>query len=844
MGAGKRLVSDLAAELGADGKNGLTEAEAVSRLQKYGRNEIVPKKKHENWLSFFAFLKEPMIWLLVGAAAIYFVLGDSLDAWIMLLAAIPIAAIDVIIEYNTENALEKLRKIALPRIRAIRNGAEQEMDCTELVRGDIFLVSEGEIIPADAVVLESSDLALDESALTGESQPVDKGQKKDYTEGVFSNQNVVFAGTTVMGGSARCLAFRTGTATEYGKIGKMIAGIETAKTPLQKNIGQIVGVLGMVAAVLFVFLFAMQVFVAGKGWSEGLLDAVSLAIAAIPEEFPVTFALFLSLGAWSLAKVNALVKRMIAVETLGSVTVICTDKTGTLTSGRMTLTHVYYDGEIYDADEFLARPHAKEVVEAAVLACEKNPFDPMEKSIFDYARKAGDPDALQARHSLEAEYSFDNKSKYMSHAWKYDGKLRLCAKGSVEGILARSKISKAGKEGVLKANAHLAQKGMRLLALAKKPLSSLKGRKKDEAGMEFLALLVFSDPLREGVPQAVRECEAAGIRVMMLTGDHRLTASAIAQEIGFKDISMMEGSELARLPKSRLASILSSINVFSRLVPEQKLSIVVGLQAKGEVVAVTGDGVNDAPALKRADIGVAMGQRGTEVAREAAGLVLLDDNFVTIVQAIKQGRAIYDNLKKVFSYLIAFHVPILLSALFVPLLGLPLLLAPIHIIFLELFLHPVISIVFQQEPPEEGVMQRPPRRRDSPIVNLSAVKRLVFEGALLFALCLAAYWAELPEGEFHARSLAFTLLVFGEAFLMIGELAGKRNISIARIAANRSLIASLAITIAGWTLLGGSYLAQEIFKITPLTLNEVLLALGLALIPLLACEAWKALWHE
>ncbi|VVB73901.1 putative copper-exporting P-type ATPase A [uncultured archaeon] len=843
MGNEMRVVSDLLRELETDEKNGISQAEAIQRLERDGRNEITPKKTSSAFSSLLAFFKEPMLWLLVGAAAIYFMLGDQFDAWLMLLAAIPIAAIDAVIAYQTENALEKLRQIASPRARVVRGGMEFEADSAEIVRGDVFIVHEGEVIPADAVVLESSYLKVDESALSGESMLVEKERADSFSEEVFNNRNVVFAGTTVLGGHARCVTFKTGLETQYGHIGGMLSRIETAKTPLQKNIDQIITFIGIIAAFLFLFLFSIQIVVAGKQWPAALLDAVSLAIAVIPEEFPVTFALFLSLGAWSLAYVNALVKRMAAVETLGSVSVICSDKTGTLTTGRMTLTNVYYDGYVNSADEFLAHSRTREVLEAAVLACERKPSDPMEKSIFEYAGRFRAPEDMQFKRALEVEYSFDSKNRFVSNVWRYGGKFKLYAKGSIEGILRQCDISDEARQEIEKAHDRMAKQGMRMLALACKPLDSIQGRKRDEEGMGFLALLAFSDPVRQGVPESIKDCDAAGIRVMMLTGDHKATARAIAHSIGFSRIDHMEGSELAAVPKDGLARSIASHNVFSRVLPEQKLTIVSSLQEQGDTVAVTGDGVNDAPALKRADIGVAMGKRGTEVAREAAAIVLLDDNFVTIVKAIRQGRVIYDNLKKAFSYLVAFHVPIFLSAFVIPLLGMPLLLMPIHIIFLELFLHPVISIVFQREPAEADVMLRPPRKRDAPFIETKSVLRLVVEGTLLFLLCLLAYSSGMAKGETHARSLAFTLLIFGEAFLVAGELAGKGRASLSKLASNNSLLVAMLVTLVGWTILGSSSVAQTVFSIIPLTQNDVLIALLLSMIPFLVSETWKRIFH-
>ncbi len=833
-----RSVKELAKELNTDENAGLTEKEASERILKIGRNEIVPRENNPKWFSLLAFANEPMMWLLVGAAAIYFVLGDNFDAWIMLAAAVPIALIDVVIEYRTENALEKLRQKSSPKVKVIRGGIEKEIDSTQIVPGDIFIIVEGDIVPADAVILESSDLKADESPLTGESMMLDKEHAGTFTESVFNNKAMVFAGTTIMGGKAKCIAMKTGISTEYGKIGKMISSIEVSQTPLQKNIDKIVKILGTVAVGLSIILFLIQIFFAKKTWTLAMIDAVSLAIAAIPEEFPITFVFFLSIGAWVLARGNALVKRMVGVETLGSVTVICTDKTGTLTTGTMTITEIYFKGKTHDADKFLETKEAQEVLEAVVLASEKNPFDPMEKSIFEYASRMEDPEKIQETWKLETEYAFDRKSKYMSHVWSKDKKQMIFAKGSIEGIFA---LCRSKDKDAIKANEIMAKKGIRVLALARKQLKKIQGRDEDEKGMEFVGLIGFSDPIREGVPEAVKDCQTAGIRVVMLTGDHKATAKAIAMQAGLKGEGISEGYEIETLDQKHLNDLVRRTSVFSRVNPEQKLAIVTAFKSLGETVAVTGDGINDAPALKKADIGVAMGLRGTEVAREAATMVLLDDNFVTIVEAIKRGRSIYDNLKKAFNYLIAFHIPIFLSALIIPLMGLPLLLMPIHIIFLELFLHPVVSIVFQQQQAERDIMTRQPRKKDDPLINGKSVFRLVSVGGLIFLISLAAYIEEMGGGEIHARSLAFSIFIFSEVFLIVTELAGNRPADAVKIISNKALLITMAITISGWIILGSLQATQAVFKIAPLNPIKIVVALVLALIPLTVSELWKRL---
>ncbi len=826
------MADDIVERLGSDARQGLTEKEARERLKEHGKNILVPKKKLRIW-GLLAFLKEPMLWLLVIAGVVYYLLGDIAESIITVVAVVPIAAVDVVIELQTDKALEKLKVLGEPEVTVVRGGSEKRIKSEDLVPGDVLLVQEGDVIMADSALLVGSSIQTDESSLTGESQPVEKEPAERISEDLFENAGTLFAGTTMVSGRGRAIVVRTGSSTHYGRIGKMLSSTYAGKTPLQTEIWAIIRIFAVVSVLLSVLLVLIGLFAYGPitdvVWKNAIISGVTLAIAAIPEEFPVVFTLFLSLGMLRLANANALVKSLSAVEALGSVDVICTDKTGTITTGKMSVSEERRNPTVSEEDFELA----------ALLACERDPFDPMEKAI--YLRAKDHPSLAKAKAmDFVHGYPFDGREKYMSHVWRGSG-MYLAAKGSVEGILARCRMDLAEKERVLAQNEEMAARGVRVLAVAGKRLNSMRNRTEDESDLEYLGLLGFSDPIREGVAKAVADCRKAGIRVVMLTGDHKVTASAIAHKAGISTDGIVSGKEL-NVPEEEFLGILERSNVFARVLPEQKLRIVEGYQRLGYRVAVTGDGINDAPALKKANIGVAMGERGTEVAKETAALVLLDDNFKTIVGAVRNGRRIYDNLKKAFSYLVAFHVPIFLSALVIPLLRLPLLLMPVHVVFLELVLHPAISIVYEKEPEEPGVMNRRPREREMKLLHRREFGGLIAVGTVLFLGTLFAYEvanpSESPARELYARSIAFSVMIVGQILLIISTLALKEA-NFSRLFANRFLLPTVIIALGVYALLMYVPPAADYMRIVPLTSGEWLWVAGMALLPFMVSETLK-----
>ena len=844
-----RAAAEEAAALGVSPRYGLTAEEVAARRARYGPNQLVPERLAQRWYERLRPLADPMVLLLLGAGLIFILLGEASNGAVMLIATIPVVGVDVALESRAEQALRRLRELAAPRVIVRRQGAEQKIAAEEVVPGDILLLHEGDFVPADALCLEASALQVDESALTGEALPVTKlGAGWRASPTAFSDPRYcLLAGTTVLSGQATAVAVATGTATEYGRLGAAMAQAPIHQTPLQRSINELVGVLGL-AAVGLCFVVAGLELWRGQGLTAAILAGVALGIAAIPEEFPITFTLYLTLGAWRAARRNALIRRLAGVETLGSATVICVDKTGTLTEGRLRVGGLYAGGQllIEPLPAAATGPAFASLVMAAALACEEHPFDPLDKAILSFAEEAGfAPRRLHSNWHPVHQYPFDPWRKYVSHVWRAaDGRYRLYAKGSLEGILELALPDPETRRGALEANEKMAGQGMRVIAVAYRDLSRFSGQRwVDEAGLRFLGLIGFLDPPRPSVRRAVQACQTAGIRVIMITGDHLLTAHAIAEQIGLRhdDKQTITGDELESMSDEELARRVREVAIFARTPPTQKLRIVRALQANGEVVAMTGDGINDASALRAADIGIAMGQRGTEVAREAATMVLLDDNFRTIVEAIRQGRRIFDNLRHAFRYVAGFHVPIVLGALVVPILGAPLLLLPIHLVWLELIIHPTSAMVFEAEPEAPDLMRRPPRSPRETLFGGRVATPALFEGLLIFGGVLALYLWGLYAGRPvpQARSLALAALVCAQLILVLQERSSGRPFWERGPLGNRFLLPILLASLL--SLLAMLYLPglNSAAQLSPLAPSDWPLAIGVAAACTLVFEASK-----
>ena len=748
------------------GLAGLSALEARQRLARHGPNQWVTRPRFARVRELLHLLLDPMAVMLLIAAAIYLLLGETRDAVVLALALIPVLGVDVALEARSRSALDQLARAAAPSADVIREQQIQSVPFEEVVPGDILVLREGQTLAADGVVRWAANLSLDESSLTGESAPQ---VKRDWPSepGEAPGDARFFAGSKVLSGHGFGLVTLTGTSTQYGGIAALVAQTPEPSGPLQHLTTALVRNLGIIAVISALGLFALSLQ-RGEPWTRALLGAVSLVMAAAPEEFLVVLTLFLSVGAWRLAGRGMLVRRLASVETLGSTTVICTDKTGTLTRGEFQLTdHLVLEPGVSEHDFF----------ELAVLSCEPHQTDAMELAILAAAEaRHVSRGEIAARWKLIRDYDFDPIGKHMSHVWQRTGggtTFQVAAKGAVEGILAHTTLDGQRRREVFDANRRMADQGLRVLALAGRTLPQPGvDRDDDEHGLTLYGLIGFQDPLRPEVPAAVADCQRAGIRIVMITGDHALTAHAVAEAAGIRhdDQSIVTGDELARLDAGARTARIRGATILARINPEQKHLIINALQRGGEVVAMTGDGVNDAPALQRADIGIAMGRRGTDVARGAADLVLLDDNFASIAETVRQGRHIFQNIQRAFLYLIAFDIPIVVLAVCAPLIGIPLLLLPIHLVWLELIVHPVSAIVFQAEPPAADIMSRPPRRPDAPLLPRGLVLRSVLSGGLLSAASLAAYWSQLqPLGESQARALALIVLITGYQTLAFAE---------------------------------------------------------------------------
>lgn len=766
---------------------GLSSDEAAARLARDGPNVIVPEHRGHRFLRRLGPLADPMVALLLVAAPTYFVIGETTDAIVALVALGPIIAVGWLLESRAERTLDQLRRLTASVATVVRDGIERSVPARTLVVGDIVRIQEGDVVPADADVLDLTQLLVDESSLTGESLPAAKragGVSARHDAGDDGHESTVWAGTTVLSGRATACVTATGSTTRYGRIGDLLGSTRPQLTPLQRSLARLVRALAVVAAVFCTAVVAAEL-AHGDGWGDAVIAGVSLAIAAIPEEFSMIYTLYLALGAWRLAQERTLVRRLPAVETLGSTTVICTDKTGTLTHGRLAVAGLWSaDGLRRDGGTLSATE--RELVEAAVLACEPEPFDPIDLAIVDYAwRHDVDVAALHGAGSLVRDWPFDPAGNYLTHVWApahgvATPRIRAAAKGSLEGILDHARACSTRRADAAAANRAFSSDGMRVIAVAGGSTSLGETRRvEDEAGLRLLGLVAFSDPIREGVADALAECRAAGIRVVMVTGDHPATAHAVAEGLGLPHVvagadRIATGDDLDTSDPDHLDELVANANVFARTRPEQKHLLVGALRRRGEVVAMTGDGINDAPALRAADIGVAMGQRGTEVAREAASLVLLDDNFATIVRAVRDGRRIFDNLTRAFAYLIAFHPPLLLGALVVPVVGRPLLLLPVHLVVLELLLHPVVSLVFQADPADVDAMRRPP----TPVADalrLRALGRPYAVGIVLAVVVIGAYLVALRSwSEEQARALAFATLLASQPVLLLSMRSPQR----------------------------------------------------------------------
>lgn len=755
---------------------GLTESEVIERRQRDGLNELPSAKPRSLLAIAWDVVREPMLLLLVAGGIIYLFLGDVREALMLLAFVFVVMGISFYQERKTERALEALRDLSSPRALVIRDGVEKRIAGREVVRGDIVVLAEGDRVPADGVLLSGNYIEVDESLLTGESVAVQKRRISGKIDEIHQPENLLYSGTVVIKGKGVSKVLAIGTETELGKIGRVLGELRSERTRLHVETTRMVRLFA--TGGLFLCAVAIISYGLTRGhWLDGLLAGITLAMAILPEEFPVVLSIFLALGAWRIGQKRVLTRHVPAVETLGAATVLCVDKTGTLTQNRMSVRKIFTKGHFFDitfAQGSLLPELLHEIIEYSILASQIDPFDPMEKAFRALGEKfLANTEHIHQNWLLEQEYPLSQELLAMSHVWKSPDSRNfiIAAKGAPEAIADLCHFTEAEQAEMARDVSRMAREGLRILAVARAEFKPAQMPEiQHDFDFRYLGLIGLEDPVRPSVPAAIEQCYSAGVRVVMITGDYPETAKNIAAQIGLRHAEdCITGHELDAMSQEALAARVGSANIFARVVPEQKLRLVEALKSQGEIVAMTGDGVNDAPALKAANIGIAMGSRGTDVAREAADLVLLDDDFSSIVEALKLGRRIFDNLRKAIAYILAIHVPIAGLSLIPVLFRWPLVLEPVHIVFLELVIDPACSIVFENEPEECNVMNRPPRDPRDRLFSPQLLLLSVVQGLFVLAIVISVFGVSWYRGQDadDARTLTFTALIIANLCLIV-----------------------------------------------------------------------------
>lgn len=764
---------------------GLSQSEAKKQLSRFGYNELPSSKPRTLWYIALEVVKEPMFLLLISCALLYMFIGDYREGIIMFCTVFIIITITFYQSQKTERALEALKKLSSPRALVIRDGKETRIPGREVVPDDVVILNEGDRIPADGIIIKSGHLTVDESLLTGESVSVNK-----------KDNDKVFSSTLVVQGRAQIKIDATGLHTEFGKIGRALETIEASETRMQTEMKILIKRLFFLSGFICVGIILLFYFTRGE-FVQALLNGLAASMALLPEEFPVVLTVFLALGAWRLSKQKVLTRKASAIETLGSATVLCSDKTGTITQNKMEISAVYNGIKLAEKTEFTQSGSGHgTILFAAQMASHPLSIDPMEKAIL------GETVSVKNNSSdftFIKEYPLSKTLLAMSRVYKEANTnlISVYTKGAPEAVLKMCNINADELNNYKKVIEEMATSGLRILAVATGTLDNETMPPEQSAlKLNLVGLIGLEDPVRPEVPDAIKDCYRAGIKVIMITGDYPLTAKSIAAKAGLANGDIITGEELQKLSDDELQIKIKNTTVFARVIPEQKLRIIKALKSNNEVVAMTGDGVNDAPALKAADIGVAMGNKGTDVAREASSLVLLDDNFASIVAAIRLGRKIFDNLQKAMSYIMAIHIPIIgLTLLPAFISSLPLLLMPLHIVFMELIIDPVCSIAFESEQEEKSIMHRPPRNPNEKFFGTRKIILSVLEGFLLFTMVMIVFFFTTKQGHDaeETRAITFTSLIIGNVFLILTNLSSTRSFFSAFLERNFSLLILLSI---------------------------------------------------
>lgn len=816
---------------------GLSNEEVISSRNKNGSNSLEHQEKNHFLMSLLEMIKEPMFLLLVAAASIYYISGDYGDGIFMTVAIFLVAAISLFQEARSRNAIESLKKLSQPKSKVIRNGELVEIPSEEIVLGDFIQVEEGTFVPADATIIQSNDFSVNEAILTGESLSVFKNEESKIKQ--------VFQGTIVATGLAICEVTVIGNQTQIGKIGKSIETIAEEKTPLQIQITNFVTKMSIVGLVIFAIVWAINYF---QSYSilDSLLKALTIAMSVIPEEIPVAFASFMALGAWRLMKMGIITKQTKTVETLGSATVICTDKTGTITENKMSLAQLYLfkSDAIIDTKEKL-NPEAEEVLNYAMWSSEPIPFDAMEIAIHEAYAKLDSVDE-RPNFKLVHEYPLDGKPPMMTHVFEDSkGKKIIAAKGAPEAIIAVSHLSESEKNQVLVAIEKMANEGYRVLGVGVTEFSGTNYPKtQQEFKFAFKGLVAFYDPPKANIQEVFETFYKAGIQVKIVTGDNAQTTTTIAKQIGFKDADkVLNGDELMAMDEATLKVKVMETAIFTRMFPEAKLRIIQALKDNNQIVAMTGDGVNDGPALKSAHIGIAMGKKGTEIAKQAANLILIDDDFAKMTDAIAMGRKIYVNLKKAIQYIISIHIPIIL-VVFIPLaLGwiFPNIFTPVHIIFLEIIMGPTCSIIYENEPMESNLMLEKPRPLTNTFFNFKEITISIIQGLVITLGLLFMYQYCIQKGfsETYTRTSIFLTLIASNIFLTLENRSFYYSIFTTIRYKNNLVLLIIGITIVVTSLLLFVPVFSKFFLFEMVDYTQIGLSILIAFVSVMWIEIYK-----
>lgn len=828
---------------------GLSKEQAARRLKANGFNELPKSERKAAWKIAWQIISEPMILLLMACGTIYFFLGDIKESSILVGCIAIIIAITFYQEQKTEKALEALKDLSSPRALVIRDGIEERIAGREVVVDDLVILNEGDRVPADGILLSCSNLEVNESLLTGEFDPVPKSvglDNQEMSRPGGNDSHCVYSGTLVVRGHGIFRVRQTGIKTEIGKIGQTLKEVAPSVTRLQVEIKKIVMVIASIGAVLCV-LVAVIYALTRHDWLNGFLSGLALAMGILPEEFPLVLTIFLALGAWRISKFNVLTRNLPAVENLGSVNVLCVDKTGTLTHNKMEIKSVYAQETHLLAQGLENLPtNFNELVEYAHLASHKNSVEPMETAIDEFAQKYLNSENPEHRGwRLVNEYPLSKALLAVSHVWESDNgqDFIIASKGAPESIIELCHLKKDEAGKILEQVEVMAKNGWRVLGVAKAVFrGAILPSDHHDYDFEFLGLVGMADSIRSAVKNSLADCYRAGIRVIMITGDYAGTACNIAKQIGLKNHEQfITGQKLDVMSDEELREEIKTVNIFARVVPEQKLRLINALKANGELVAMTGDGVNDAPALKQADIGIAMGKKGTDVARESSDIVLLDDDFSSIVKGIKMGRTIFNNLAKAMAYILSIHIPIAAMSLIPVLFKWPLMLLPIHIVFMELVVDPACSLVFETAPAEKKTMDQPPRKLSQPLFSRQTIIFSAKQGVASLVVVLSVFLVGIFSGwaEEEVRAMTFATLVFANMGLIFINYSWSKTIIKSFQEYNLKFWSIQAMTLM--FLLAALYIPslRQVFRFSLLHINDLLVIFSITALFMLVLDRFK-----